>query len=269
MSRPDKVTKCLVDGDVITYRASASADSMFCDKCNKKVTRKLVSEGFVCQCGCESFHPDEVETALEKVDDLMGYIEDSTVEFATPMNFETYLTGTTNFRHHIAKTHGYKANRVGPKPVFLKEARDHLESNYGAVISVNCEADDLISTEVMNNDPNTTVIASVDKDFQTVSCWWFNFPKGEFKFSTEWDASMFFYEQVLTGDRVDNIIGLHGIGPKKAQKILEGSSSEEELFQKCVDAYDGDIDRVVENARLLHLQRWEGQVWTPPTERVT
>ena len=77
---------------------------------------------------------------------------------------------------------------------------------------------------------------------------------------------MFFYTQILTGDTADNIIGLYGIGPVKAKKILAGAETEQELFDRCVAQYDGDVDKVVQNARLLWLRRKEGQLWEPPEE---
>jgi 5'-3' exonuclease len=72
--------------------------------------------------------------------------------------------------------------------------------------------------------------------------------------------------QILTGDSADNIIGLKGIGPVKAEKILEGAVDECEMYQRCVEAYDGVEERVIENAHLLFLRRHEGQIWKPPTQ---
>ena len=46
--------------------------------------------------------------------------------------------------------------------------------------------------------------------------------------------------------------------------ILGESTDEVEMYNKCVEAYDGDVDRVIENARLLWLRREEGQLWHPP-----
>jgi 5'-3' exonuclease len=79
------------------------------------------------------------------------------------------------------------------------------------------------------------------------------------------------------GDRVDNIIGLHGIGPVKAEKLLFGCDSEKALYAACVDAYavsyhelydEGAYgiaqERVLENARLLWIQRYTGELWEPP-----
>lgn len=234
MSKPKVIEKVLTDADIVAYRCAASAENNL------------------------------VEDAYDKVDDLMGYIIQETVSFPTSDTFKCYLSGKSNFRHTVAKTHGYKANRTQPKPIHLAATRDYIVREYGAVISVGCEADDLIAMEVMKGDPETTVIASLDKDFLTVPCWMFNFTKGTWTYSTEWDALKYFYEQILTGDRADNIVGIYKVGPVKAKKILEGATTDTELFQKCVDAYEGDLDRVIENGQLLWLQRWKGQLWQPP-----
>ena len=76
----------------------------------------------------------------------------------------------------------------------------------------------------------------------------------------------FFYQQILTGDKADNIVGLYGIGPKKSEKLLEHCETEEDLWKAVVEAYDGDLDRIVENARLLWLRRYPEQIWEPPTD---
>ena len=79
-----------------------------------------------------------------------------------------------------------------------------------------------------------------------------------------WTATKFFYAQILTGDAIDNIIGLKGIGPVKAGKLLKECDNEMELYAACVAAYDGNEDRVIENARLLWLRREDDQIWAPP-----
>ena len=78
---------------------------------------------------------------------------------------------------------------------------------------------------------------------------------------------MFFYEQILTGDRADNIVGLKGIGPVKAKRILADCDKEQDLWDAVVTAYDGDEERVTENARLLWLRRQRNEIWVPPSSR--
>jgi len=49
--------------------------------------------------------------------------------------------------------------------------------------------------------------------------------------------------------------------------MLDGVDNELDLWDAVLKAYDGDVDRVVENARLLWLRRTEGELWEPPDNR--
>jgi len=235
MEKPRKITKAIVDADVLTYRAAFATQ----DK-----------------------PPEEAE---DVIDQLMDYAIGQTVVFPHGNNFYVWLTGKGNFRYDIAKTEPYKGNRRDQvKPEHYQHARDYLQSRWAAQVTEGCEADDAISIEAYKGDMESTVIVSIDKDFDTIPCWRFNFTNGSWIKNTPESALRFFYEQVLTGDRVDAIPGLYGIGPKKAQKILGDATTEKELFKRCLDAYEGNYDRVVENGRLLHLQVYEKELWEPP-----
>lgn len=235
MNNPKTVTKCLIDADIVAYRAAA---------------------------GTEGKSPRETE---EKVDLLMNYIVGETVVFPDSNNLECYLTGAGNFRFDVAKTAPYKGNRKDiPKPSNLPEARGYLQHKWGAIISAGEEADDLIGIASAKGDPETTVVCTIDKDMKQLPGWNFNFVKNEWTYITQQEGDKFFYTQILTGDSADHILGLHRVGPVTAGKILEGCTTEQELYEACVKAYGGDVDRVLENARLLWLRRYEGELWEPP-----
>jgi 5'-3' exonuclease len=100
--------------------------------------------------------------------------------------------------------------------------------------------------------------------------WNLNPVTGVYKYITLTEANQFFYTQLLTGDRVDNIPGLKGIGPKKAAKLLDGLTEEKNLYNACRAQYTGvhgfDGDKFLEeNAHLLYIQRKEGVLWTKPS----
>jgi len=236
MDKPEVVKTLLIDGDIIAYRAAFSVGDL----------------GYTW----------EVEA---KVDDLMDYIIGETLVFSSGTDYTTYLTGRNNFRHDIAVTAEYKGNRKStPKPVMLADARRYLVDSYRGVVINGQEADDAIAIAATKNDPETTVVASIDKDMLQIPCWHFNFVKGEWTFVEPSDGTKFFYKQILTGDAADNIKGLLRVGPVKADKLLEGLTEEKDLYEAVVKAYDGDKGRVLENARLLWLRREEGQMWQPP-----
>jgi 5'-3' exonuclease len=66
--------------------------------------------------------------------------------------------------------------------------------------------------------------------------------------------------QCLTGDRSDNIKGIDGIGPKKAEKILDGCITEQELFNAVREAYSNDEEFIM-NGRVLWIRRQENEDW--------
>jgi 5'-3' exonuclease len=229
--------KVLIDGDIVAYRSAFATQDLL---------------------------PKDAE---EKFEVLIDYILEQCLEFPMPDDYEIYLTGKNNFRHEIAKSHVYKGNRKDTqKPIHLGHVRQYAIEKFGAIVSEGEEADDLIAIGATKYGKQT-IVASIDKDMLQIPCTHFNFNRNEWTDVDEWDGLKFFYTQILTGDSADNIIGLYKVGPVKAGKILEGAESEEELWDRCVDAYDGDAERVLENARLLWLRRYEGELWQPPDMR--
>lgn len=234
------MTKALIDGDVIVYRAAWATDKDF------------------------------EHVAGEYIDNLMGQILSETCTFIDSTSYEVFLTAksngnTPNFRDQIYDA--YKANRKDkPKPRHLGFCRDYMIINYNAKESIGAEADDFIATRATELGEDA-IIVSVDKDFLQVPCVFYNFVKGEFTRVTPEQGMRSFYTQVLTGDVVDNIKGVKGIGPAKAEKILKGAESELDLWKRCLEAYDGDREAAILNARLVWLQREKGQIWKPPDKR--
>lgn len=231
------IKKVLIDGDIVAYRAAFSAKDL---------------------------GPRDAE---DKVDELLQFILSQTLVFPTKKDYQVYLTGKGNFRFDIAKSFEYKGNRKGTdKPVWLSHVRDYMVEEWGAIVSDGEEADDLIAIEATKIGSDA-IVASIDKDMLQIPCNHFNFSKNVFTTVSEFDGLKFFYSQILTGDRADNIIGLYRVGAVKAAKLLEDCDTEDTLWEAVLKAYDGDYDRVVENARLLWLRRQENEIWRPPKER--
>jgi hypothetical protein len=180
--------------------------------------------------------------------------------------WELYLTGKGNFREKIATTVVYKGNRLDtPKPAHHAALRKHLIEAWDAVVIQGQEADDAIATRATTLGDDC-VIVSLDKDLDQVAGYHYNFVKKEAYYITPEEGLLRFYCQILTGDAADNIMGIHGIGNVKARKMLEDAENEAEMYHRCVMAYDGSEDRVIENARLLWLRRTEDEpLWTPPS----
>lgn len=207
---------------------------------------------------------DTLDGVVDKIDELYQQIIESVVyEFGDDdLEYHSYLTGKNNFRYDICKD--YKAQRPKEKPTFLDFARSHIMDKHGAILTDGEEADDAIAIMATKHYPDA-IIVSIDKDFKQVPSLNYNPVKDVWDRVDHWNGLRFFYTQLLVGDRVDNIHGVFKIGPVKAEKILDGATTEKELWERCLEAYEGDIDRAVMNGRLLWLRRHEGQLWEPPS----
>lgn len=228
------MTTALIDGDILCYRI-----------------------GFATEDEDEGTAINTMATFIEDLllFDLLDYEET-----------EIFLTGDTNFRHDVAVTAPYKGNRKDVrKPKHLPLLRDYLVKAWGATISDGQEADDEIAIRATELG-SECIIVSIDKDFMQVPGWHYNFIKREKKFVTEEEGLRFFYKQILTGDNADNIKGIKGVGPVRAEKMLKDASTPYQLYQCCVEAMGEE--RVLENARLLWLRREVGQTWEPPDEGI-
>lgn len=178
--------------------------------------------------------------------------------------YQGYLTGSDNFRKDIAVTAPYKGNRTQAKPKHYDLIREYLEKAWGCEVIQGQEADDAIGIRAYEfEDTEDYVVMSIDKDLDMIRGWHYNFIKDDKYLIDDDTAIKNFYTQILTGDRVDNIVGLKGIGPKKAAKILEDCTTEQQMYDAVLKAYDNDEQRVLENGQLLWIRRKENQIWSP------
>ena len=206
------------------------------------------------------------ETASVATKSIDKFITDLIVELNV-VNWELHLTGKGNFRNDYAVTVPYKGNRAKlKKPQHLETLRQHLLTEWDALLAEGEEADDAISIRATTLGDDA-IIVSLDKDFDQVQGWHYNFVKKDMYYITEQEGLLNFYMQFLTGDRVDNILGVKGIGPVKALKILTNDSEDKETswFNTCADHLG--YDRAVENGRLLYLRRKPDEIWEPPCTR--
>jgi len=129
MSKPKKITKVILDGDVLVYRAAFAT---------------------------QDEPPEEAEKVINQIVD---YVIGQTVVFPHGNNFYCWLTGKGNFRYQIAKTQEYKGNRRDTvKPSHYSHVREYLQTKWAAQVTEGCEADDAISIEAYKGDMESTVI---------------------------------------------------------------------------------------------------------------
>lgn len=249
--------RLLVDGDIVAYHAASAIEYPYRKdlkiKADKSLPKKI---------------REEVEDRFTDAHDIISETMSTIILDNWSAGYKVFLTGTGNFRHEFSKNHTYKANRKGTqKPVLLPHCRDFLITKYGAVVSYNEEADDLIAIEAASMDYNNCIVASTDKDFLQLPCHNYNWRKGVWIKPTPEEALVFLYKQMLMGDSADNIKGVKGIGVKTAEKLLVGLTDEQDLYNKCLSIYKEHgmtEDELIENARMLYLRRKPNEVWEPP-----
>lgn len=174
---------------------------------------------------------------------MMEYLEEN---FAHEIvSYELYLTTCKNsFRKSLTKT--YKAKRKSNPYVSL--IRNYYLDN-GCIFSDVYEADDLIADRANELGVDNYIIISIDKDLKTIGGYLWSYytqrtkdsqgmyvqlQNGNFEteykqkfpeFITKKEADLFFWKQMLMGDATDGIIGIYGIGAKKADNLLKDKSN--------------------------------------------
>lgn len=122
--------------------------------------------------------------------------------------------------------------------------------------------------------PDDTIIATVDKDLDMVPGLHYSWPivrKGEIVREgriyevSEIEGLRSFYRSILVGDRTDNIFGVDGIGKVKAAKEIDHLETEEEMFERVAELYNGDMDRLRVNGKCLWIMREENAQWDFPS----
>jgi len=162
------------------------------------------------------------------------------IDALSPIGYcKFYLTGKDNFRDKIATIKPYKGNRPkDSKPVFYEELRQYLVDEWQAEVIDGMEADDKIAME-FTKDKKTQIVCGVDKDFlQIEDLRFYNIQKRELFCVDALKAKKNFWKQMLTGDVVDNISGVEGIGPKKAEKIIDPLKEEISMYNGGLSEYN-------------------------------
>ena len=159
------------------------------------------------------------------IDRKMREIINNCQFFEEEVEVKVGIKGKGNYRHNYCAT--YK----GRRPELDQEMKDslaycleYMESKWEAVPAHGMEADDLVciwAYEAME-DGEPYVMAHIDKDLDQIPGLHYNFDSQKLYDITAEEGHKKLMLQALTGDRTDNIPGIKGIGPKKAEKILEG-----------------------------------------------
>ena len=244
--------RVLWDGDTILYACGFAADSQVLKRL-KEEQPGMGDEWYKEQLQQEEYVSYALANARSVIEDVCNVFSN---------DYTIFLTGQGNFREHMATLRQYKGNRdPNHKPKYYKDLKQYLLDVHGAVVVEGKEADDELGCCQMEAEPDTTVIVSIDKDLDNIPGHHYNWRKKEYYYVDQATADKLYWTQVLTGDTTDNIPGIPKVGPKTADKILDGKSEwfdmAEAVLAKYIGTY-GEIDgfhNFYENASLLWIQR--------------
>lgn len=266
--------RILVDGDVAIYRAAYATETTrylagFPDRYWPFDDAKGAKEHCEKVAGCVIWSRKEVKPEADATQAADSIVLDICNQLeAKRSDVVMILSGVGNFRHKIATRAEYKGNRVGAeRPKNYNAVREHLITEWKAIVTAGEEADDRLGIE-MTRDANS-VCCSIDKDLKQLPGWHFNFHTSELVAISGRQADLNFFGQVLSGDAVDNVPGLKGIGVVKSAKALADCATPLDCWNVCRSMYIQEFGKVkgaayaLEAARLLHVRRKPKQIWSP------
>lgn len=248
----------IIDGDILVYRAISSAE------------KELEFEPDLWTMFCD--HGEAKAHFAEALDDITKKADDDHVVIALS-------DPTANWRKAVYPK--YKSNRASNrKPMGYREFRQWVIDTYTTAMKPGLEADDVIGI-LATKPKNSALIWTIDKDLKQIPSRHLT-TDGIVEVS-EIDADWWFLRQTLTGDVVDGYPGCPGIGPVKAEKIINGVSLVdnpalsfvEAAWPAVLDAYakaELTAEDAITQARMARILRWsdwdqekqEVRLWTPP-----
>lgn len=243
--------KIILDGDHLTYRAAAS-----CSPTKNKP------------------YQESLEEAIWRVENMYRQIQ---LDLNSD-DVEMYISGEGNWRYAIYPE--YKANRKDqPRPLWLQEVREHMLLKYKAEIVNDIEVDDRCGIRLTQEGDNA-ICASLDKDLLTI-------PGNHYSWETRgatWvkpakrqivsplDALRTFYKQVITGDGADHVPAFDGkfrnalpLFVEEKLKTIDMLTDEWSMWSWAKSCFVEE-ELAIRNARVLWIQRKEGDAWQEPVK---
>ena len=250
-----KKTVALIDADILCYEAAAS-------------------------CEVETRWDDDIHTVHSDLKETWRVLKakvDRVCEAVDASRIVMTISSNTNFRKELVYP-AYKDNRKAVrKPLCLADLKAKTFDEWETHRHPSLEGDDVLG--ILATDPKfypgyRKVVVSLDKDLKTIPGYYYNFRKEEWYEIDEDTANRWHMLQTLTGDTTDGYPGCPGIGPKKAEQILDGLPMGDR-WEAVVAAYEkAKLAPAValQMARCAYILRnhdyvdGEVKLWTPVSE---
>lgn len=203
----------LLDGDLLTYRTAAATKGLRLDLAKKTLDSTIM----------------QIADRLKCRDGIF------------------FLSGAKQYRRQMSSTSNgevYKGNRKTDPPPYRQALNDYLVSDYDAVVLDGIEADDgmgIMQCYALDRyrDMHTCIVTN-DKDLDQIPGWHYNYPKKNLYWVTQAQADHFLQVQLITGDVADNVHGIRGMGPKKAEKYITTGADIKDLYS-CPIQYERNL----------------------------
>lgn len=227
----------LIDGDVVAIRASLAGQEDFGDG--------------------DSF--TDPQKAFNRADRIIAdWLRQSRTQI--PYVCLSPRESKSTFRYTLFPD--YKSNRKGvSKPELYWDVIAYLEENYKIVRIPQLEADDILGIYATSPKLKGAVAVSIDKDVLTIPAKVCLIGRGNRPFrNAKLTSDYNWMIQTMTGDTVDGYKGVPGVGPKTAEKVLEGGAGLDYWWEKVVEIAEKkgiEYDDLIVQARLARILRRE------------
>lgn len=173
--------------------------------------------------------------------------------------YSLHVSAHGNFRKQIdQKFIDYKGKRK-EKPDNFIECKEYVLEKYKPISRNLFEADDTASVEATKylSDGQPYILITVDKDWQMIGGLFYSMIHKNVKAVSKVESCEFLHTQLLTGDSVDNIPGIKGVGIVKATKLLKGKDLTKQ-FESVIRLYkkhhpEDYLDRLNVMGKMLFL----------------
>lgn len=189
------MTLLLIDADILIYQAIASAEQEF----------EFVDGNY-------AYHTNIADAK----NNFMGSLQAIFMRAGTD-SYKLCVSDSLNWRKGVYPE--YKSNRKHTrKPLAFNVFRQWVLDSYDAISKPTLEADDVLG--ILATKPgNDVIIWSIDKDLKQIPCK--HITKDGIVAVTKEEGDYFHLRQTLTGDATDGYPGCPGVGPVKAEKLLD------------------------------------------------
>lgn len=254
----------LVDGDLLLYTVGFTVDHAVYKINNKTFRYKKEAieycahhSKFLSKLKVEDIEEDREIESFENSIYLLQRLLASIGEKCDSNQYLICFSGEDNFRKKLNTDPPYKGNREDVKPYHYYDMKSWIMKNYYSVIIHELEADDIMGC-LQKED---TIICSFDKDMKMIPGHHYNWKTDKREWISRDEAAKWFWIQMLVGDAADNIKGIHGIGEKKAVKLLDSyytvhgwESIVKNEYEKVYGQEKGSV-LFNQNAMLLWIKR--------------